>query len=90
MGIDRHIIAKRDIKAGECVVKFTGASPLSDVMSKHEIFIELWRLSRLYDSDFEEYIEGIKKWFEEVKKREYRDVIFAMCAEHSGLEWRDE
>ena len=90
MGIDRHIIAKRDIKAGECVASTGRAYHLIDLMDNQEIYVELWRLIRLYDSDFEAFIDGVREWVEGVKNCGGRDMLFNICDEYSDLEWRDE
>ena len=90
MGIDRHIIAKRDFKAGECVGDIGRAYHLAELPDDHEIYIELWRLIRLYDSDFEAFINGVRMWVEDVKNCGVRDMLFRLCDEYSDLEWRDE
>ena len=90
MGINRHIIAKRDFKAGECVASAGRAYHLIDLMDNQEIYVELWRLIRLYDSDFEAFIGGVREWVEGVKNCGGRDMLFNICDEYSDLEWRDE
>ena len=90
MGIDRHIIAKRDLNAGESVATISEADDLIYLMDTEEIYVELWRLIRLYDSDFEAFIEGVREWVEGVKNCGGRDMLFNICDEYSDLEWRDE
>lgn len=89
MGTDRYIIAKRDIKAGESLTDVGRAYHLTDLMDDQELYIELWRLIKLYDSDFDAFIDGIKEWVEEVKNCGGLDMLCSICDEVSGLEWRD-
>jgi len=89
MGTDRNIVAKRDIKAGERVTSLGRAYHLTDLPDNEELYTELWRLIRLYDTDFEAFINGIKAWVETIRNIERRDTIIILCDKYSALEWRD-
>ena len=89
MGTDRNIVAKRDIKAGECVATAGRAYHLMDLPDDQEIWIELFRIVRLYDTDFEAFIKGMKAWVETIRNIERRDMLFNICDEYSELKWED-
>lgn len=84
MGVDRHITYK-----GNVISTIGRAYRYEDLPDNHEIYIELWRLIRLYDSDFEEFIEGVGEWVENVKNCGGRDLLEYMC-EDEGMGWVDE
>ena len=89
MGVDRYLIAKQDTKQGESVADLGRAYHFEELPDNHEIFIELWRLIRLYDTDFEAFIDGVREWVEDVKRCGARDLLEIITDEYSDLEWRD-
>ena len=89
MGIDRCIIAVKDIKQGDIIANIGRAYRFENLPDDHEIYIELWRLIRLYDSDFEQFIEGVGEWVEDVKRHGEFNLLEEICDEYSDVEWED-
>jgi len=78
MGVDRCLTYK-----GEIIASCGRAYHYADIddMTGEDVYVELWRLIRLYDSDFEEFIIGIKQWVEDVKLIGKNDLIKYICME---------
>ena len=85
MGVDRWITYRGE-KIASCGRAYHFDNTLED---REQLFIELWRLIRLYDTDFDAFIEGIREWVEMVENTGKAELLKYIC-EDEGVGVVDE
>ena len=74
MGVDRYLTYK-----GEVIANCGRMLRFEDAFNPYEIYIEVLRLIRLYDSDFDAFIEGIKDLVDSAKDMGAAELLEYIC-----------
>ena len=76
MGVDRYLTYKGEVIAN-CgrMHRFEDAYDPDD----REIYLELWRLIRLYDTDFDAFMEGVDEWVVSVRNTGAAELLEEIC-----------